>query len=63
MEKAEFIKEAKRLGADDSNIQEKIDLYEEFAKKGHLLDFEYLLSALKEQPDIGEFLAGPPSDI
>jgi len=61
MEKIEFIAEAKKLGIDDSDIQSKIDLYEDFAKKGFPLDFEHLLNILKEQPEIGEFLAGAPA--
>jgi len=60
MEKIEFIAEAKKLGIEDSDIQSKIELYEEFAGKGFPLDFEYLLSTLKELPETSDFLAGTP---
>jgi len=58
MEKIEFITEAKKLGIEDSAIQSKIDLYEDFFSKGFPLNFEYLLNTLKELPEIGDFVAG-----
>jgi hypothetical protein len=60
MEKIEYIAEAKKRGYSDSTIQELLGLYEQCAREGHLVDYEFPDGVLSS--DEIEILYAGPSD-
>jgi hypothetical protein len=61
MEKLEFIAEAKKLGMEDSVIQGRLELHEEFDREGTPVDFECFLGPFINPSDIGIFAADSPA--
>jgi hypothetical protein len=58
MEKAEFITEAKKLGMEDSVIQEKLSLYDAFVKEWKDFKIESLLAVWINPSDIHVYYSG-----
>jgi hypothetical protein len=58
MEKSEYIAEARKTGMEDSVIQERLELYDEFAGEGTPVPYECFLGPFINPSDIGVFMAG-----
>jgi len=61
MERVEFIAEAKKLGMEDSVIQERLEMQEEFVREGTPVDFECFLGPFINPSDIGFLAAELPA--
>jgi len=60
MERLEFVAEAKKRGYKDSDIQERLALYDQFVREGYPMDFDSFFGAI-EPDEIDIFRAELPA--